>query len=147
MYTHCIRELYYLNYDLFFTEDLPMTQEEDNNLIPSREQNVFLIINRQMIPLEKKVTRLGRQLGNDVVLQEESVSRFHAEIRYEDGKFILYDNNSTAGTYVNSKRIDRCVLISSDLISFSCIQVMFVNNNAKLAGKAMGMTQKLHSRK
>ena len=124
-----------------------MTQEEDNNLIPSREQNVFLIINRQMIPLEKRVTRLGRQLGNDVVLQEESVSRFHAEIRYEDGKFILYDNNSTAGTYVNSKRIDRCVLISSDLISFSCIQVMFVNNNAKLAGKAMGMTQKLHARK
>ncbi|MBK7319879.1 FHA domain-containing protein [Candidatus Villigracilis affinis] len=122
-------------------------QNEESNFTSSRDQNVFLIINRQMIPLEKKVTRLGRQLGNDVVLQEESVSRFHAEIRYEDGKYILYDNNSTAGTYVNSKRVDSCVLISSDLISFSCIQVMFVNNNARLAGKAMGMTQKLHAEK
>jgi pSer/pThr/pTyr-binding forkhead associated (FHA) protein len=112
--------------------------------MPAYEQNVFLIINRQMVPLEKKVTRVGRQLDNDVVLQEESVSRFHAEIRYEDGKYILYDNDSTAGTYVNSKRVDRCVLISSDLISFSCVQIMFVNNNAKLAGKAMGMTQNLH---
>ena len=111
------------------------------------EKNVFLIINRQMIPLEKKVTRLGRQLDNDVVINEESVSRFHAEIRYEDGKYILYDNYSTGGTYVNSKRVDRCVLISSDLISFSCIQLMFVNNNARLAGRAMGLTQNLHVEK
>ena len=124
-----------------------MNPEEEKSFTSSREQNVFLIINRQMIPLDKKVTRIGRQLGNDVVLQEESVSRFHAEIRNEDGKYILYDNGSTAGTYVNSKRIDRCVLISSDLLSFSCIQVMFVNNNAKLAGKAMGMTQKLRTEK
>ena len=124
-----------------------MNPEEEKVVTSSHEQNVFLIINRQMIPLDKKVTRIGRQLGNDVVLQEESVSRFHAEIRNEDGKYILYDNNSTAGTYVNSKRIDRCVLISSDLLSFSCIQVMFVNNNAKLAGKAMGMTQKLRTEK
>ena len=124
-----------------------MEQDEDRAVAPSHEQNVFLIINRQMIPLDKKVTRIGRQLGNDVVLQEESVSRFHAEIHNEDGKYILYDNNSTAGTYVNSKRVDRCVLISSDLISFSCIQVMFVNNNARLAGKAMGMTQKLRTDK
>jgi pSer/pThr/pTyr-binding forkhead associated (FHA) protein len=110
-------------------------------------QNVFLIINRQMIPLEKKVTRLGRRLDNDIVLHEESISRYHAEICYEDGKYVLYDKNSTAGTYVNSKRIDRCVLNSSDLISFSSVQVMFVNNNAKLAGKAMGTTQNLRPEK
>jgi pSer/pThr/pTyr-binding forkhead associated (FHA) protein len=111
--------------------------------MPPREQNVFLIINRQMIPLEKKVTRIGRQLDNDVVLHEEAISRFHAEICYEDEKYVLYDRNSTAGTFVNSKRVDRCVLNSGDLISFSFIQVMFVNNNARLAGKAMGTTQKL----
>ncbi len=120
-----------------------MDQEEEKAATPSHEQNVFLIMNRQMIPLVKKVTRLGRQLDNDVVFHEEAVSRFHAEIRYEDGKYVLYDNNSTTGTYVNSKRVDRCVLNSSDIISFSFIQVMFVNNNARLAGKAMGMTKKL----
>jgi len=120
-----------------------MDQEEEKAATPSHEQNVFLIINRQMIPLGKKVTRIGRQLDNDVVFHEEAVSRFHAEIRYEDGKYVLYDNQSTTGTYVNSKRVERCVLNSSDLISFSLIQVMFVNNNARLASKAMGMTQKL----
>jgi pSer/pThr/pTyr-binding forkhead associated (FHA) protein len=120
-----------------------MDQEEEKTTMPSHEQNVFLIINRQMISLDKKVTRLGRQLDNDVVFHEEAVSRFHAEIRYEEGKYILYDNHSTAGTYVNSKRIERCVLNSGDLISFSFIQVMFVNNNSRLAGIAMGTTQNL----
>jgi pSer/pThr/pTyr-binding forkhead associated (FHA) protein len=120
-----------------------MEQKEEKTAAPSHEQNVFLIINRQMIPLEKKLTRIGRQLDNDVVFHEEAVSRFHAEIRYESAKYVLYDNHSTAGTCVNSKRVERCVLNSGDLISFSFIQVMFVNNNARLAGKAMGTTQNL----
>jgi pSer/pThr/pTyr-binding forkhead associated (FHA) protein len=100
-------------------------------------------MNRQMIPLEKKVTRLGRQLDNDIVFHEEFVSRFHAEIRYEDGKYVLYDNHSTAGTFVNSMRVERCVLNSGDIISFSSVQTMFVNNNPRLVGKAMGTTQNL----
>ncbi|MCJ7434535.1 MAG: FHA domain-containing protein [Anaerolineales bacterium] len=121
-----------------------MLQEKEKIATPLREQNVFLIMNRQMIPLEKKVTRLGRQLDNDVVFHEEAVSRSHAEIRYENGKYVLYDHGSTAGTFVNSKRVDRCVLNSGDIISFSFIQVMFVNNNARLADRAMGMTLNLH---
>jgi pSer/pThr/pTyr-binding forkhead associated (FHA) protein len=124
-----------------------MGEEEEKAETTSHEQNVFLIVNRQMIPLEKKVTRVGRQLDNDVVFHEEAVSRFHAEIRYEGEKYVLYDNNSTAGTYVNSKRVERCVLNSGDLISFSFIQVMFVNNNARLAGIAMGTTQNLRTEK
>ena len=45
----------------------------------STGKNVFLIINQQITPLSKEVTRLGRQLDNDVVFQEVSVSRTHAE--------------------------------------------------------------------
>jgi pSer/pThr/pTyr-binding forkhead associated (FHA) protein len=124
-----------------------MDQEEEKAALPLHGQNVFLIMNRQMIPLVKKVTRLGRQLNNDVVFHEEAVSRSHAEIRYENGKYVLYDSDSTSGTYVNSKRVDRCVLNSGDIISFSSIQVMFVNNNPRLADKAMGMTHNLHPEK
>lgn len=124
-----------------------MDQEKEKAVAPSHEQSVFLIINRQMIPLEKQITRLGRQLDNDIVLHEEFISRFHAEIRYEDKKYVLYDNNSTAGTFVNSKRVDRCVLNSGDLITFSSIQIMFVNNNARLAVRAMGTTQNLRPQK
>jgi len=111
--------------------------------LPSLGQNVFLIFNRQIIPLDKKITRLGRQLDNDIVFNEEFVSRFHAEIRLEDGIYVLYDNESTSGTLVNSQKIDRCVLNSGDLISLASIQIMFVNNNARMVDKARGTTQSL----
>ncbi|HZM23489.1 MAG TPA: FHA domain-containing protein [Anaerolineales bacterium] len=116
----------------------------DNTGSPSLEPSVFLIFNRQIIPLDKKITKLGRQLDNDIVFNEEFVSRFHAEIRFEEDKYILYDNESTSGTFVNSQKIERCVLNSGDLISLASIQIMFVNNNAGLVDKARGTTQSLH---
>ena len=105
--------------------------------------SVFLIINRQIIPLTQAVTRIGRQLDNDIVLHEEYVSRLHAEIRFEEGKYVLYDQQSTGGTFVNSRKVDRCVLNSGDLISLTNIQIMFVNNNPRLAGKSTLTTKSL----
>src|SRR5512140_3086137 len=107
------------------------------------QQNVFLIINKQMIPLTKPVTTLGRQIGNDIVFQEEFLSRFHAEIIHENDKYILIDKESTSGTFVNGRKIDRCVLNSGDLISLANIFIMFVNNNPKIVGKSLGTTQSL----
>ena len=106
-------------------------------------KNVFLIINQQITPLTKDVTRLGRQLDNDVVFQEESVSRNHAEIRWDSGKYVLHDLLSTSGTFVNSRRIERCVLNSGDLISLANVQFMFVNNNPRIANNSTIATRSL----
>jgi pSer/pThr/pTyr-binding forkhead associated (FHA) protein len=107
-------------------------------------KNVFLIINQQITPLTKDVTKLGRQLDNDVVFQEESVSRNHAEIRCDNGKYILLDLLSTSGTFVNSRRIERCVLNSGDLISLANVQFMFVNNNPRIASNSAIATRSLN---
>lgn len=107
------------------------------------EKNVFLIINQQITPLTKNVTRFGRQLDNDIVLQDESISRNHAEILSEDGKYILSDKQSTSGTFVNGRRIVHCVLNSGDLISLAGIQIMFVNNNSKIADHSALSTNNL----
>ncbi|MGZ9235599.1 MAG: FHA domain-containing protein [Anaerolineales bacterium] len=104
---------------------------------------VFLIINKQMIPLTKTVTTLGRQLENDIVFNEEFLSRFHAEIVHENDQYVLYDKDSTSGTFVNGKSVDRCVLNSGDLISLASIYIMFVNSNPKIAGKSLRTTQSL----
>lgn len=116
-----------------FSDDLSINQ-----------QGVFLIINKQIVPLKKRVTTLGRQLENDIVFHEEFLSRFHAEIVYEKGTYVLYDKRSTSGTYVNSRKIDRCVLNSGDLISMANISMMFVDNNPKIAKKSLGTTHSLH---
>ena len=111
--------------------------------LSSYQSGVFLIINKQIIPLTKPVTTFGRQLENDIVFHEEFLSRFHAEIVLENDKYVLYDKDSTSGTFVNSRKIDRCVLNSGDLISLANIYIMFVNNNPKIAGKSLNTTQSL----
>jgi len=121
-----------------------MNNSDFSNDYPGPEQEVFLIINKQIVSLRKRVTTLGRQLENDVIFHEEYLSRFHAEIIYERGAYVLYDKESTSGTYVNSRKIDRCVLNSGDLISLANISMMFVDNNPKIAKKTMGTTQSLH---
>jgi pSer/pThr/pTyr-binding forkhead associated (FHA) protein len=107
------------------------------------EQSVFLIINRQIIPLEKGQIRLGRQFENDIVFHEEHISRFHAEIHFEDGKYVIYDLRSTSGTYVNNRRVDRCALNSGDLISLANLHIMFVNNNSRITDKSTINTKSL----
>jgi len=110
------------------------------------QQGAFLIANKQIIPLAKGVTTMGRQFENDVVFHEDFLSRFHAEIIYEDNKYVLYDKESTSGTFVNGKKIDQCALNSGDLISLANILVMFVNNDSRITGKSMGTTQSLHKK-
>lgn len=120
-----------------------MDEMVENEEQTSPQQGVYLIVNRQMIPLTKLKTTLGRHLRNDIVFHEEFLSRFHAEIVNEDGKYVLYDKNSTSGTFVNGKQIERCVLNSGDLISFININIMFVNHNPNIQIKATGTTQSL----
>ena len=50
--------------------------------------------------------RVGRGEQNDVVLpdSDKAVSRFHAELRYENGVYILVDANSPNGIWVNGLR-------------------------------------------
>ena len=124
-----------------------MNTQDPLDDMSSLQQGVFLIVNKQVIPLSKEVTRLGRQLENDIVFHEEFLSRFHAEIIHEGGRYVLCDKQSTSGTFVNGRKIDRCVLNSGDLISLANIYVMFVNNNPKITGNAMGTTQSLRKSK
>jgi pSer/pThr/pTyr-binding forkhead associated (FHA) protein len=109
----------------------------------SVQRGAFLVANKQVIPLYKNLTTLGRNLENDIVFHEDFLSRYHAEIVLQDGRYMLYDKNSTGGTYVNGKKVDHCILNSGDLISLANIQIMFVDNNSTLMGKSTGMTQAL----
>lgn len=59
---------------------------------------------QEAYPLGVRGAKLGRsrQGGNDIVLAADTmVSKRHAHIEYQSGRFILYDENSTNGTSVN----------------------------------------------
>ncbi|CAI6345426.1 unnamed protein product [Macrosiphum euphorbiae] len=62
----------------------------------------------------------GRFLKSSIVIEELYISRSHSTIRYENDKFLLKDNNSCTGTYLNYKKISKeVVLQNGDLIAFT----------------------------
>jgi hypothetical protein len=63
---------------------------------------------REPLPVSKSVFVIGRgkELA-DIVLQGEKVSRYHAAIIFASGEFFIEDLNSTNGTLVGGKKINR----------------------------------------
>jgi pSer/pThr/pTyr-binding forkhead associated (FHA) protein len=62
------------------------------------------------------VTRLGRALDNDIVINHSSVSRHHASIEAVNGGFELRDLQSQNGTYVSEERVTQRPIADGDLI-------------------------------
>ncbi len=61
---------------------------------PQTPQTVFRI--------EKPVVNIGRQLTNDIIVEDKRVSRYHAQIKFQaDGQFTIFDLGSTNGITVN----------------------------------------------
>jgi hypothetical protein len=63
----------------------------------------YVLHQRQQLGLEP--TRLGRGSSCSVVVNDPRVSRLHAEIRYEDGHFVIRDLGSTHGTFVDDTQV------------------------------------------
>lgn len=57
--------------------------------------------NQQIYRIEKPVINIGRQLSNDIIVEDKRVSRYHAQIKYKDGQFAIFDLGSTNGITIN----------------------------------------------
>src|SRR5262245_3619536 len=55
--------------------------------------------------LVKDVSTIGRDVSNDIVINDAEVSRNHARLTSQSGGFLLEDLASTNGTFVNGQRL------------------------------------------
>jgi len=70
-------------------------------------------------PLVDGANAIGRRAENDVCLPGGAVSRFHAEIRLEEGAWVIEDQGSTYGTYVNGEKAEGAVPVAdADSVRF-----------------------------
>ncbi|MCH7662500.1 MAG: FHA domain-containing protein [Chloroflexi bacterium] len=80
----------------------------------------FLLINGdQVYYLEKDETSIGRSGENDLVLNDQRISRKHAKISIVNDRHLLVDLNSSGGSYVNGKPVVQKLLAAGDVLTFA----------------------------
>ncbi|MBQ2621392.1 MAG: FHA domain-containing protein [Thermoguttaceae bacterium] len=74
--------------------------------------------------LPNRVETIGREEGATVQLHDTEVSRKHARIIYDSGRYLITDLNSSNGTYVNQVRITTAAINSGDKVNVgsTCLQ-------------------------
>ncbi|HEX5103365.1 MAG TPA: EAL domain-containing protein [Pirellulaceae bacterium] len=85
--------------------------------IPGREP--------ERIELDKFPFTMGRNESCDRQVLSSRVSREHAEIVREGNGFVVRDNSSTNGTFLNGKKIDSSKLKDGDLLVIADVQFSF----------------------
>src|SRR5512134_1678168 len=74
------------------------------------------LLGDRFVPLDQFPFSIGRRETNVLRLGGSEVSREHAEILAENGKFKLRDLQSRYGTYVNGDPVTECELKAGDQI-------------------------------
>ena len=99
---------------------------EDNTM----PENAFLIIEGvKVFPLRTPVVNIGRRLDNTLVIDDPRVSRNHAQLRAIKGRYVIFDLNSTGGTFINGQRASQSVLYPGDVVSLAGVALIFGQDN------------------
>ena len=70
---------------------------------------------------------IGRSTESSIFLDDVTVSRSHAQIKREDsGAFVLVDNASLNGTYLNNVSVEKNVLKNGDEIQIGKFHFVFI---------------------
>ncbi|HTS43780.1 MAG TPA: RDD family protein [Puia sp.] len=76
----------------------------------------------------KQVALIGSSPGNDIVFNDPDTSAHHCQIsKIGDDKYLIVDLNSSSGTFVNNRRVEKEFITGNDFIS--------VGNNIFQLGK------------
>ncbi len=111
------------------TNSIPLNDgtESDDDQIP---KNSFLIIEGvKFYPLVERMINIGRKLDNQLVIDDPRVSRSHAQIRAIKGRYVIFDLNSTGGTFINGQRVSQSVLYPGDVVSLAGVALIFGQDN------------------
>ena len=68
---------------------------------------------------------IGRDANNGIQLRDHEASRRHAELHGEDGEFEVIDLQSSNGTWVNGKKVDRATLRTGDRLQIGRTLLLF----------------------
>jgi phosphoserine phosphatase RsbU/P len=74
------------------------------------------VLGERIVVLDRMPFTIGRRETNDLRLGGSEVSREHAEIVADSGRYLLRDRESRYGTFVNGEPVTECELRSGDRV-------------------------------
>lgn len=79
------------------------------------------------VPIAQAVVSIGRLPDNTVQLDNLAVSSHHAKIYWDRDHYVIEDNNSLNGTFVNGNRITRFQLKDGDTVAIGKHTLVFTS--------------------
>ena len=108
----------------------PVNEEATDATKQRIAHNAFLIVDGvKVFPLTESVINIGRRLDNQLVIDDPRISRNHAQLRSIKGRYVIFDLNSTGGTFVNGQRTSQSVMYPGDVISLAGVPLVFGQDN------------------
>lgn len=80
-----------------------------------------------VIDIDRWETSIGKSRSNDVVLKNDTVSRYHAVIAKKRNEWVITDTFSKTGVFVNGEEIDsQAVIEDADVITVGDVSLKFL---------------------
>ena len=128
--------------ELINTSTLASEVGEETHSIPP---HAFLIVGgNKVFPLDQAVINIGRRSDNYLVINEGQVSRLHAQIRAINGRYVIFDLDSSGGTLVNGDRVNSSKLFPGDVISLAGYPLIYGQEDDPLFSDSAGLTRPLN---
>ncbi|MDQ7035080.1 MAG: FHA domain-containing protein [Anaerolineae bacterium] len=96
----------------------------------------YIIIKQASLPqpeiylLDRTTLSMGRDVNNEIVLQEPEVSRHHMRLIYTENGYAVEDLNTVNGTWVNDRRLTKQRILSiNDMVRVGTQVKMWYTNN------------------
>lgn len=71
---------------------------------------------QSLVKLNRRVFTIGRTLDNDLTIDDEQVSRHHAEVVFDGRGYTYHDKSSRGGSFIRQRRISERLLRDGDAI-------------------------------
>lgn len=94
-------------------------------------RNPQLVINgAKSFVLEQGIINIGRSHDNEIILDDNAVSRHHLQLRLRFGSYTLFDIPGKNTTHVNNVVVSQHPLQSGDVILIGSTQMVYLEDNA-----------------